>query len=438
MAAMSAGRLVRFTGAVAAALGIMLAAGGTGAAPSAEKTKVTFWHYFSEEQSKPLKELIAKFETANPDIQVQAYFQGFPLQLRQKLEASFASQPANNPTLSTVYENWTSAFHAKGLMEPVANYVGKPEGPKAADIDDIPTAFREANTWDGKMVTMPFAKSVYLMYVNKQRMEKAGLTTAPATQADFAAFAAKATERPAAGGRPKTYGVGIQPTCDTFTAFYLARGGDFFDPAGKAALAGEEGVGVLAMMRDLNKRDSPSAFVNIDYMSTPFGNQQIAAYVYSSASLPYNAKLSAGKFDVVTAPIPGDPEKGRSVMQGMNLGVFKNRPDAEKKAAMRLVTFLSEPANAVVWETRAGYMPIRKAVLAEPLMKAKMESDPAYGVAAGIVLADKGRQEPKAAEWDAIRIDLTAVVDRVMNQNADPKKELTALCAKIDAKMAKK
>lgn len=405
-------------------------------AQEGQKTEIAFWHYFSEEQAKPLKELLARFEQQNPDIKVNAYYQGFPPQLRQKLDASFATSPANNPVLSTVYENWTSAYVDKGLMEPVENYVGTPEGLTPESVQDIVRVYRENNSWKGKLVTMPFAKSIYLQYLNMDLLAEAGLTTAPKTLTEYKSMIEKAVQRD--GSRTKVYGAGVQPLSEAFTTLYFASGGELFDDQGNPAFDNPQAVEVLNLLKGL-MRPTRNIYVNTDYMSTPFANQQIASYIYSSASFPYNEKGSRGKFRYEVSPIPGkEGTETKYLMQGMNLGIFANRPESEKKAAMRLVKFLTNTENAVFWETRTGYMPIRYSVLQNPEMQKYMAEHPHYALASSLVLADKGKQEPKLAEWDGIRTELGTVVDRVINRGADPQKELTALKQRVAKRLKKK
>lgn len=409
----------------------------TAAAATGGKTKIIVWHYFTEEQGKPFTELLDRFKKENPDIEVVSYQQGKPFELRQKLEASFAATPGTNPVMSTVYENWTSAFLARDLMDPVENYIGTPDGISKADVEDIVKAYREANSWDGKMVTMPFAKSIYMMYLNMDKLAKAGITTAPKTQDEWKTMVEKCTERQ--DSRIATYGAGMQPQSEAFTQFYLARGAEFFDKNGAPIFDGPEGVAVLELLQSLVKPNK-SLYINTDYMSTPFRNQLIASYIYSSASFPYNTKGAAdGHFTYQAAAIPGvdSNPNGKAVMQGMNFGVFKNKPEAERKAAMRLLKFLTETKNGVYWQTHSGYMPIRYSALKEPEMQEYMAKDPNYALASRLIVADKGRQEPKLAEWDGIRTDLSGVVDRVVNRGADPKTELTALRQKVAERLGK-
>jgi multiple sugar transport system substrate-binding protein len=409
---------------------------GPAAAPtSAEAKKLTieFWHYFGGDHEKALKQLIADFEKQNPGIAIRGLFQGRPQELLQKLQGSFATKPSNNPALATVYESWTTDFHQKGLMDPVQNHFDGPDGLAKAEQDDIVQTFRAANTYDGKMVTMPFNKSVYCLYVNLDRLEKAGLTTAPKTLDEFRDAILKLSERE--GDRVKTYGLGMQPASEAFTALFFAGGGDFM-AEGRLRFDTPLGVEVMNFWRNL-QFPTKNLYVSTEYMDAPFGNQQIAMFIYSSASFPYNAKSVAGRFKWTVAPIPGNGgENARYVMQGTNVGIFANKSPEERAAAWKFLKFVTSTDSAAFWETKTGYMPIRYSVLKTAAMQEYMAKNPAYAEASSWVLSNRGRQEPQLREWDGIRQEIGVMVDRVLNKGEDPAKELPALQQRVDQRLS--
>lgn len=430
-------RTMRLFGMMLMLGGLLLLAGcgerkpADGPAPGGKLT-VEFWHYFGGDHEKALKQLIAEFEKKNPEVTIRGLFQGRPQELLQKLQGSFATSPSNNPALATVYESWTTDFHQKGLMDPVQSHFDGPDGMPQAERDDIVETFRAANTYDGKMVTMPFNKSVYCLYVNLDRLEKAGITTAPKTRADFKDAITKLTERD--GARVKTYGLGLQPASEAFTTLYFAGGGSFLED-GKLRFNTPLGLEVMSFWRDL-QFPTKNLYVSTEYMDAAFGNQQIAMFIYSSASFPYNAKSVAGRFKWTVAPIPGGGEGARYVMQGTNVGIFANRPEAERAAAWKFLKFITSTDNAAFWETKTGYMPIRYSVLETAAMQDYLAQNPAYAEAASWVLSNRGRQEPQLREWDGIRQEIGVMVDRVLNKGDEPAKELEALQQRVDQRLS--
>ncbi len=405
------------------------------AAFAQQKTVIEFWHYFGGDHVNLIKEFIAEFQAKNPDIEIKQVFQGRPNELSQKLQSAFATTPANNPVLATVYENWTSDYVAKGLMDPVQNYIEGPDGFSKEEQEDFVKGFREANTWNGKWTTMPFNKSIYLLYANMDRLKKAGITTAPRTLSELRDAIIKCTESD--GKRIKTYGIGVQPQSEAFTTLYFASGGDLLDAGGNPAFNNELGVSVLKFWQDLQYPDK-HLYVDSNYMDAPFGNEQIAMFIYSSASFPYVQRSVGNRFEWIVAPVPGmEGKEPRYVMQGTNLGIFANRSEAERKAAWRFVKFLVQRENCVRWAMRTGYMPIRYSMLEDPKMKEFLASNPRYAVAASLVVQNKGKQEPSIAVWEGVRQDLGRMVDDVLNRKADPAKVLADTAKRASERIAR-
>lgn len=392
------------------------------------------WHYFSNHQARALEDLLKKFEGEHPDIAVRAVYQGAPAQLKQKLDGSFASGTGTNPVISLVYESWVDDFLRHDYVEPVQNYFDGPEGLTQEEQDDFVKAFREGNSWNGEMVTLPFNKSIYMLYLNMDLMRAAGVTTAPATQQEFAEAVRKATVR--RDRRTSSYGFGLMPKGEAFTTLLFARGGRLVNEQGQPTINSPEALEVLQLLKGLQYPEK-NLYVNMDYMSVPFANRMIAMFLYSSASLPYNQSGSEGKFDYQAAAIPGvEGQAPRYLMQGTNIAIFANKPQAEKDAAWKLIRFLTTPENGAYFVTRSGYMPYRYSMLQQPELVKYMEEHPDYALASRLVLSDQGIQEPKVRVWEGIRSEFDTLVDSLMSrEDSDPAKLLEELQRKAEAKM---
>ncbi len=439
-------RKVRFYSFIAAiacvvAAGLMLTAcdnnsgksKDAGGEPSDGKIRLQLWHYFTAAQEESLRNLCKKFEEQNPNVSVTPIYQGNPMQLSQKLSGSLAATPANNPVVSTVYENWTSDYVEKGYLKPVSDFFETTNGLTKEEQADFIEVYRTANTFDGKWYTMPFNKSIYLLFYNTEMFEAAGYKEAPKTLEDFVDCIKKCTIRE--GTRTKVYGFGAMVGGEVFTTFYFASGGKFLTPDNKVAFNTPVAEKILQTIRDLQY---PHKYIYADssYMTTPLTNKQIACYIYSSAGLPFLNKQIAGRFRWSVAPVPGlAGTEGKQLMQGTNLGIFNNKSPEETDAAWDLVKFLTTRESAVYWATNTGYMPIRYSMLEDPEMKTYMEQNPPYKIGAEQVLANKGMIEPTIAVWEGIRINITDMVDMILNKNMSPADVLKTTVDKTTAKL---
>lgn len=401
---------------------------------SSARTVLEFWHYQTGPQGKAINDLLKKFEVANPTISVRGVFQGNPNQLKQKLDGSFASGTDNNPVLSLVYESWTDDFLQRGYIDPIQNYLDGPDGLPPEEQKDFVKAFLAGNTWDGKLVTLPFNKSIYMLHMNMDMIHAAGYTTAPATQAALADSIRKLTIRK--NDRTATYGMGVIPKGEAFTTLLMARGGELVSANGTPQFNSPQALEVMQYLKNLQFPEK-NLYVNSDYMSVPFANSLIGMFIYSSSSLPYNTSGAAGKFDYQTVPIPGIAGvEPRYLMQGTSIAIYANKPESERKAAWKLVKFLISPENAAYFVTRSGYMPYRYSMLDEPELKKHMAENANYAAASRLALSDKGKQEPKMSAWEGVRMDIDTMVDQLLSRpDSDPAALLAELQTKAESKL---
>lgn len=427
-------RMVRTVAILSAVLWLAGCGKKDDAGPAPGITEVEFWHYQSGPQGTAIDELLRQFEKANPDIRVRSAFQGNPGQLKQKLDGSFASGTNNNPAVSLVYENWADDFLARGYLDPVENHFDGPDGLSEEDRKDFVTAFLDGNSWDGKLVTLPFNKSIYLFHINADSLHTAGFTTAPATQHELVEFVRKATTRQ--GNKTTAYGMGVMPKGEAMTTLMLAAGGAFTDEAGKPTLNSPQALAALELLKALQYPDR-YLYVSPDYMSIPFSSRLIASFIYSSASLPYNAQAARGKFTYVAAPVPAvEGATPRYLLQGTNIAMFANKSEQERAAAWKLIRFLTMPANAAYFCSRSGYMPYRYSILQQPEFQKYLAENPAYALGARLVLEDKGMQEPKVRAWEGIRTEIDTVVDKTLARpDSNPRALLDELQRKAEQKM---
>jgi multiple sugar transport system substrate-binding protein len=375
-----------------------------------EKAAISFWHSMADEQAAAINEIAHEFETLNPGISVQPIYQGSYDQLHQKLIAAITSR--TTPALAQMYESWTSQFLSRNLLAPVQEFFQGPDGLSQEEIEDIVKAFRENNSWDGRMVTMPFNKSAYVLYVNADMLERAGLDHPPQTWDELREAAKKMTVRK--DDRTEVYGFAIRPFIESLTTLYYMNGGRYLAADRKTLLLDSpEAHETLQFLVDLVQKDKV-AYIESDYLSNAFGSERIAMYIGSTASFPYNDEAVGDKFHWEAAALPRVPGKEpRVLFQGTNVGIFRQPSEDETRAAWKFVKFLTNTQNATKWAIATGYLPTRYSVLNMPDMKAYLEKNPNYRVA--VSQLDNGVFEPREVYWESMRLVITDQVEAALN-----------------------
>lgn len=379
-------------------------------------TEVTFWHALGSEHQVVLEQLVAEFNAANPDVSVHAEYQGRYGDLQTKLTAAVAAGRA--PTLSLVYNNWTAAFLEGGRVVPVETFLNDPQyGLSEAERADYVGSFVAANSWDGQWVTMPFNKSIYVLYYNKDLLDAAGVGV-PQTMDELRAAAKAVTQKTG------VMGMALQADVDHFSVFLHAFGGKWTE-GGKSAFNSVEAVNALSFMQDLVLNDG-SAYYHDGYLDDEFNQGNTAMFIATVATLPWLSKdLNWG-----AAPIPAG-EVQASVVQGTDLAIFNQSTEAEQLAAWRFVKFLTSPEVNARWAVASGYLPVRSSAAESDTYQAYVNQAPEkYG--AGVAQLEQAKFDPGLAAWSDARNTITDAVQEALILGTAPQTALNRAAAATD------
>ena len=372
---------------------------------AAEKIELQFWHAMSRHREKTLNDLVDKFNKNNPDIKVIAkQIKSRDMRMGNDYHALYKAILENlakrtPPDITQVYENWACQWIEIGMLMPLQDYIGKPDGIPQSEIDDLIPIFKEANTYDGKVWTLPFNKSIYVLYYNKDVFNAAGLTP-PKTWDQFREVAKKLTARN--GEEVKRYGIIFYPSVDLFGHYLYANGGSFIDN-NKAVFNSPIGVKNLEFWVNLVHKDR-SALASFNDRKE-FMAQRSAMYIDTTSrigSFQKNAKFNWG----VSLLPAGTTRKYQ--FAGTNLAIFSHLSPEKRKAAVRFVRFMTNKESTTYWAINTGYLPVRTSAIKSAEYQKLIKQDPRYGY--GIEALKYAVVQPKVAAWEMIR----GIVDDAM------------------------
>lgn len=379
-----------------------------------EKVKLEFWHAMGGFREQILNRLVEKFNRENPDVEVEAvYVKSRDVRtgndyhaLYRKIMEGLAQKSA--PCVAQVYENWAAQWIEIGALTPLGD--GGKEGFTSQDMDDLVPVFREANTYDGKLWTMPFNKSIYVLYYNKDMFRKAGLNP-PDTWEKFREAAGKLTVRK--GDKVEVYGLAFRPSVDMFGHYLYAFGGDFILD-GKAAFNTEVGIKDLQFWVDLVHKDL-SALASFDDKEA-FSDGKSAMYIETTSRIP--GFIKEKKFEVGVALLPQGTTR-KYQFAGTNLAVFSHLDPPRKKAAVRFVHFMTGRESTLFWAKNTGYLPVRRSAIESPEYQELLKSEPRYRV--GVDALQYAKVQPKTAAWEMIRgIVDDAIFEAISQRETSP------------------
>lgn len=156
--------------------------------PEAGKTNVTWWTHNNPAFVAANKEMIARFEKANPDTHI--VYQYFPYDVFvRKLQAGYRSQTVAN--MQQMFGTWVTEYARNGLLDPV------PQDMAGTMKDRFWEAALGAYGFEGRYYGMPNEYNLENggMLVSPKLLQSAGLKEAPKTWTDLVSAAEKLTKR---------------------------------------------------------------------------------------------------------------------------------------------------------------------------------------------------------------------------------------------------
>jgi len=408
------------------AVALLLGTIAVGQAP----VRITFWHAMPGPLGAALTELVSEFEAQNPGVDVELLFQGGYGDLRTKLLAAIASN--TQPTVSQAFANWQAQFiEARAL----ANFydLGFTRR-EAADLHDLLVG---NNVWDGKLYGLPFNKSGFVMYYNRDAFQRLGL--APPGTWEEAHRAARlltvdgqgrnATQAGFDRNDIRHHGFTFRPTTELFGYFFFSLGGEMVAPDGRFQFNSPIGVQALTLLRDLVITERVAKIVE-GFISRDIPASGLGMAFETSAGRRFNEAAAAqAGFELGMAPLPAfrpGLSAGSGPIQGTNVVIFTGHPQRQQLAALRLIRFLVSDSATAAWAMATNYLPVSKTVTQfDPDFRAYLAEDPSNGA----VLAQLtfGRYEPRMPQWDVIRFEMLAqAVQQVLRGQAEPRAALDA------------
>ncbi len=310
-----------------------------------EPVTIEFWHAMSSGHQPNLQKLVDDFVAEYPYITVTLVYQGGYGTLQGKIDAAVVA--GNLPAIAQVYENWVTPIES--ILYPIGNFMTDEE---KADILDGLVA---SNTYNGVLTTVPFNKSIMVLYYNKSLV-----TTPPTTWAEFYEMSKALTVDLDGDGKIDRYGTAFRPAAnpEQFLIFLEQAGGSILNADWtEVALNNDAGQAAAQFVGSL----IPYSYITSEYMSDHI--KDATMFVDTSTGIDYNVKAATNAgFELGVATLPAGPANYNSMIQGTNLAVFDtpNLTQAQKDAAVLLARFLLRAENTVFWAEKSGYQPVTK------------------------------------------------------------------------------
>ncbi len=241
-------------------------------------------------------------------------------------------------------------------------------------------AFMENSQTGGKTYGVPFQRSTPVLYWNKDAFKEAGLdpNTPPATWEEMVSFGKKLTKTDAAGNVSQ-WGVRIP---SSGFPYWLFQG---LTTQNDAVLMNADGnqtyfddpavIEALQYLVDLSTKHKVMAPGIIEWGTTPraFFERETAMMWTTTGNLT-NVRANA-PFDFGVAMLPANKRRGAPTGGG-NFYIFKDSSDAQKKASLDFIKWITAPEQAARWTIATGYVAPRPDAWETPSMLAYVKDFP--------------------------------------------------------------
>lgn len=337
--------------------GLLLGLAAVATPVAAAPTKLTMYYPISV--GGPLTEvvdgMIKGFKAENPDVDVEAVYAGNYDDTRiRALSAIKSGQPAQ---LSVLFSIDAYDLIEQDLIVPFEDVATSEDDKKW--LGSFYPALMANGKIDGKTWGVPFQRSTIVMFYNKDMFREAGLdpNQPPRTWDEMASAAKKLTKDGRWGLMIPTTGYAYW----MFQCFAIENGKELMSADGtKTYFTDPAVVEALTFWRSLSaeKKVSPEGAIEWGTLRQAFTNGQTAMMWHTTGNL--TAVKKEAKFDFGVAMLPANKQPG-SPTGGGNFYLFKNAKPEERKAALKLMKYMTAPERAAQWSIATGYVGVSPA-----------------------------------------------------------------------------
>ena len=314
---------------------------------------ITFWDGFSGLYEKSMQKLVNEFNKSQTKYKVVCTSQTNYSNLSHKIMT--AAKAHDLPVMAQSPYPSVPDYVKTGLIIPLNDYINKDFNNQ--DLNDIYPAFLKNTKYNGNYYSIPFSKSLDVLYYNKTLLKKYGLnlpTSWEEIQKDGKIL------------KDKHANTKILQLNKSFDQEYQS-------------MAKELGVnlispGTLKPNYESNgSKEAANYFMNLlnngyaatssdNYGDSDWERGSAIFYADTSAGINFISQKVSPSFKWGTIPFPSYHGKKASVVAGTNLMIFKSASKKQRDGAWTFMKYLMSKPITLKWAEMTGYVPIRQSV----------------------------------------------------------------------------
>ncbi len=421
---------------------LLTGACGGGTESSGDKVQVVFWHAMGGPLGDVLEDsLIAEFNAMHHNIEILPVCMGNYSALSQKIMAGvMADSP---PGMAQAYETWTAQLIRGGALVPLDSLMETDSSYTDEMWDDFFPVFQANNTFDGRIYSFPFNKSVPLIYYNVELFDSLGVSPATTWEEQRELLEILTYDSNGDGDlfdQGDRSGTAFGTSVWSFECLLAQAGGSLLNSdSTRTAFNSPEGIEALEYLTTLLYVDS-TAYLTSGYdHQKGFAEGRVGQVQGSVTSLAFmirdmerRAESGLSTFTIGTAPLPAGRQQAVYI-SGTNVILFNNEDPRVVEAGWEFIKWFAQPDIQARWFAGSGYLPARISSLEEPAVIEKMEEYP--GLEAVLEQLHYAVFEPQITAWYDGRAFLSESVEIVLYGRMTPEDALSRAADLADAEI---
>ena len=404
---------------------------------------VTFWHAMHGGSQKPtITQLADQFNSSQNMVTVQLVDQVDYGTLLSKTVASIAAgQP---PTAAQCYTGWADQYNKKKALADITPFINAKDGFSQADLKDFFPPMLKDGQLNGKQYTIPFNKSVYVLYYNDEMFKEAGISAPPKTWDEFSADAKKLAAASYTSPQTKStdgkhWGTDFSQSGGYENAWesqVVENGGALLNAdKTKSAFNSAAGQQSIQMWADLVKAGAAHRVSGFDD-EADLGSKHIGMMINTIAGYSFVKQSVAGGFTLKTALVPAGTKSQGIEMAGTNVCTFNKASQDEQHGAFLWTKFLTSKASTELWSEKTGYMPVRQSAADDMKTTFYPTSADGANIQVAVTQLPHAFSGPPLAVWDESMTDILVELVNIVDGKKTASQGLGDAAKKVDDLLA--
>ena len=321
------------------------------------EVEIEYWQYFFDARVTAMEQLIANFETANPDIKVTMTH--FPYaDYRTKVAAAIPA--GEGPDVVQLFYGWLNDYKNAELIQPLPNDAFPPDQIET-DFFPMVAAMREGdNYW-----ALPTAVRSLALFYNQRLFDEAGIESPPETLDELIETAKKMTKVDGAGNITQvgiTAGMTAQDHHWFREVLVRQMGGEpYMDDYQKANYNSEAGQMAIDFYTGLATEHKVTAFGFMDEPQAAFKAGRAGMHIDGSFRIGSLNKTRGLKWGVTELPANAAGERFNYSSYWVNAITTKAK-DEKYDAAVKFMQYVTSDEAMQIWLDVVGELPAKPSV----------------------------------------------------------------------------